>query len=289
MGLAWQQGPLASAAIGRLLVPDQLPERLLYAEPLRRRMRVKFGGTWVADSEDVVLLHEPGRYPVAYFPLAGIPADVLEPGDHTTQHRDLGTTSWYTVRAGSQSKARAAWQHTELPDYASELKGRVAFAWRAMDAFYEEDDRIVGHAADPYHRIDIRTTSRHLVARRGDEVIADTTRPLALFESGFAPRWYVPRTDVNESALTAVEGQTFCPYKGVCSYYDAGGAHRAAWSYLDAWPEVRAVAGFVSFEPDLVEVSLDGRRLRQEPGQSVIPHGIDRDLSLDEAPPGGRL
>jgi hypothetical protein len=74
----------------------------------------------------------------------------------------------------------------------------------------------------------------------------------------------------------------------VCSYYDAGGAHRAAWSYLDAWPEVRAVAGFVSFEPDLVEVSLDGRRLRQEPGQSVIPHGADRDLSPDEAPPGGR-
>ena len=66
-------------------------------------------------------------------------------------------------------------------------------------------------------------------------------------------------------------------------------ARRAAWSYLDAWPEVRAVAGFISFEPDLVEVSLDGSRLRLEPGQSVIPHGIDRNLSLDEAPPSGRL
>jgi hypothetical protein len=67
-----------------------------------------------------------------------------------------------------------------------------------------------------------------------------------------------------------------------------GDAHRAAWSYLDAWTEVRAVAGFISFEPDLVEVSLDGRRLRLEPAQSVVPHGIDRDLSLDEASPGGR-
>src|SRR5438309_5371530 len=44
-------------------------ERLLFAEPLRRRMRVRFGGQWVVDSEDVVLLHEPDRYPVAYFPL----------------------------------------------------------------------------------------------------------------------------------------------------------------------------------------------------------------------------
>jgi Domain of unknown function (DUF427) len=72
MGLAWRQGPLAQGAIGHFLVPDPLPERLLYAEPLRRRMRVKFGGAWIADSQDVVLLHEPGRYPVAYFPLGGV-------------------------------------------------------------------------------------------------------------------------------------------------------------------------------------------------------------------------
>ena len=289
MGLAWQQGPLAAGSVGRFLVPDPLPERLLYAEPLRRRMRVKFGGTWIADSDDVVLLHEPARYPVAYFPPGAIADGVLEPGEHTTRHQDLGVTAWYTVRAGNQSKPRAAWQHTELPGYASELKGRVAFAWRAMDAFYEEDERIVGHAADAYHRIDIRQTSRHLLVRDGDRVIADTRRPLALYESGFAPRWYVPRDDVDQSALTAVEGQTFCPYKGLCSYYDIGAAHRAAWSYEDAWTDVRRVSGLVSFEPDKVEVHLDGARLRLEPGQSVIPHGPDRDLTTDELAPGRQV
>jgi uncharacterized protein (DUF427 family) len=286
MGLAWQQGPLASGAIGRFLVPDPLPERLLYAEPLRRRMRVRFGDAWIADSEDVVLLHEPGRYPVAYFPLGDISPGVLEPAEHRTRHADLGPTSWYTVRAGEQSKQRAAWQHTELPDYASELKGRVAFGWRAMDAFYEEDERIVGHAADPYHRIDIRQTSRHLVVRHDGRIIADTTRPLALYESGFAPRWYVPRADVDESALTPVPGQTFCPYKGLCSYWDVAGARRAAWSYQEAWTEASRISGLVSFEPDLVAVSLDGTELRLEPGQTVIPHGPDRNLSTDEMSPG---
>lgn len=289
MGLAWQQGPLASGTLGRFLVPGPLPERMLYAEPLRRRMRVRFGDDWIADSEDVMLLHEPGHYPVAYFPLGDITPGALEDTQHTTSHRDLGTTAWYTVRAGEQEKARGAWQHTELPEHAEDLKGRVAFAWRAMDAFYEEDQRIVGHAADMYHRIDIRTTSRHLVVRHGDQVVADTTSPLALYESGFAPRWYVPRVDVEKSALTPVEGQTFCPYKGVCSYYDIADVHRAAWSYLNAWPEVGSVAGFISFEPDKVEVSMDGTRLRLEPGQSVIAHGVDRNLSIDEAPPGGRL
>ena len=64
MGLSWQQGPLSPGAIGRFLVPESLPKRLLYAERLRRRMRVRFGGTWIADSENVLLLFEPGRYPV---------------------------------------------------------------------------------------------------------------------------------------------------------------------------------------------------------------------------------
>ena len=286
MGLSWQQGPLAPGAVGRFLVPDPLPERLLFAEPLRRRMRVRFGGAWIADSEDVVLLHEPGRYPVAYFPLDDITDGVLEPSEHTTRHRDLGPTSWYTVQAGEHSAQRAAWQHTGLPDHASELKGRVAFGWRAMDAFYEEDERIVGHAADPYHRIDIRQTSRHLVVRHENQVIADSTRPLVLYESGFAPRWYVPRADVDESALTPAEGQTFCPYKGLASYYDIGDARRAAWSYQDAWTEVRCISGLISFEPDKLAVSFDGKRLRLEPGQTVVPHGPDRDLTLGEVAPG---
>ena len=90
MGLAWQQGPLSPQAVGRFLVADPLPERLLFAEPLRRRMRVRFGGQWIADSENVVVLHEPGRYPVAYFPREDIAAGVLERSEHTSEHRDLG-------------------------------------------------------------------------------------------------------------------------------------------------------------------------------------------------------
>ena len=282
MGLSWQQGPLGGRSIGRFLVEQPLPERLLFAEPLRRRMRVKFGDEWIADSEDVTLLHEPGHYPVAYFPLGDVKAGVLSEAERTTKHRELGETAWFTVTAGGRTAERAAWQHVALPEYADELKDRVAFAWRAMDAFYEEDERIVGHAADPYHRNDIRATSRHLVVRDGERVIADTHRPVVLYESGFAPRWYVPREDVDEAALTPVEGQTFCPYKGLASYYDIGERVGAAWSYPEAWPEVSRIRGLVSFEADKIEVYLDGKRLELAPGQTVIAHGLDRDLDPDE-------
>ncbi len=282
MGLAWQQGPLATASIGHFLTDQPLPARLLFAEPLRRRMRVRFADRWIADSDDVMLLHEPGRYPVAYFPLGAIQEGALSPEDRVTQHKDLGDTRWFTVTAGEKQANHAAWQHTGLPQHAGVLAGRVAFAWRAMDAFYEEDERIVGHAADAYHRIDIRSTSRHLMVRDGGQVIADTRHPLALYESGFAPRWYVPREDVDESALKAVDGQTFCPYKGIASYYDIGSRKRAAWSYINAWTEVGRVSNLVSFEPDKIEVSLDGEQLQLEPGQTVIPHGVDRGLDTDE-------
>lgn len=285
MGLSWQQGPLSTGAIGRFLVPEPLPKRLLYVEPLRRRMRVRLGGNWIADSENVLLLFEPGHYPMAYFPETDVSPNTLQRTDHATRHPDLGLTSWYTVRGGEQSAPRGAWQHIDLPAYASELQERIAFAWPSMDAFYEEDERIVGHAADSYHRIDIRQTSRHLVVRHLGRTIADTKQPKVLYESGFAPRWYVPRAEVDESALTPVERQTFCPYKGPCSYYNVGDADLAAWSYPDAYSEVSRISNFLSFEPEILSVHLDGTQLHLEPGQSVIPHGADRELTVAEVLP----
>lgn len=151
-----------------------------------------------------------------------------------------------------------------------------------MDAFYEEDERIVGHAADSYHRIDIRQASRNLVVRHHDRIIADTKRPVVLYESGFAPRWYVPRSDIDAEALQGVEGQTFCPYKGLASYYDVGDALSAAWSYRAPFEDVARIADLVSFYPARVAVTIDGETLEEAPGQNVIAHGPDRNLSVDE-------
>jgi hypothetical protein len=106
MELSWQQGPLSPGAIGRFLVPEPLPQRLLYVEPLRRHMRVRFGGAWVADSEHVLLLFEPGRYPVAYFPETDVSPEALERNEHTTRHPALG------LRPGTLS-GRASSAHRE--------------------------------------------------------------------------------------------------------------------------------------------------------------------------------
>ncbi len=283
MGLSWQQGPLGRNPNGTFVTTSPMPERVLYLEPLRRRMSVELGRRAVARSDDVVLLFEPARYPVAYFPLRDIAEGALHPTDRRTTHPDLGETRWFDVAGDDGRDApRAAWQHVDPPPQGDALRDTVGFAWRAMDAFYEEDERIVGHAADPYHRIDVRGSSRHLVVRDGDQVVADTHSPLVLFESGFAPRWYVPRPDVVDDAVRPLEGQTFCPYKGLASYYDVGDVRSAAWSYRAPIEEVTRIADLVSFYPEKVTVTIDGETLEPVPGQEVVAHGPDRNLSVDD-------
>jgi uncharacterized protein (DUF427 family) len=242
-----------------------------------------FGGQSIAESDDVVLLHEPGRYPVAYFPKNSVQPGGLVATDKRTSHRDLGEATWFEVRGGGKSVPRGAWEHTALPPFARTLENHVAFGWRAMDGFYEEAERIVGHAADLYHRIDIRQSARRLGVSSPEAGLVNTDRAIVLYESGFAPRWYVPRGDINDSLLIPVQRETFCPYKGICSYYDVAGVRQAAWAYLQPYQEVDRIDGYVSFEPDKLEVTIDGQRLDPEPGQHVIPHGPDRSLTTDEA------
>src|SRR5262249_33019847 len=283
MGLSWQQGPLGRNPNGTFLTATPMPEHVLYMEPLRRRMSVKPGGSIIVRSDDAVILFEPARYPVAYFPIGDVHQSVLQLSGHETTHPDLGLTTWFDAVGGDgQVARRGAWQHVDPPPQAGVLRDTVAFAWRAMDAFYEEDERVLGHAADPYHRIDIRRSSRHLVVRDGDQLVADTHAPLVLYESGFAPRWYVPRADVEADALEPVEGQTFCPYKGLASYYDVGEARTAAWSYRAPFGEVERIADLVSFYPEKLTITIDGEKLEPAPGQNVLPHGPDRNLSVDE-------
>jgi hypothetical protein len=69
----------------------------------------------------------------------------------------------------------------------------------------------------------------------------------------------------------------------LCSYYDIADARLGAWSYREAYTQVGRISDLVSFEPDVVSVLLDGTQLRLEPGQTVIPHGPDRDFEVADA------
>ena len=282
MGLSWQQGPLSANPAGRFLLEQPLPDHLLYAEPAGRRMRVELAGAVVAASDEATLLHETERYPVAYFPRADLELELLA-SPTRTKHPVLGETAWYSLQIDGVRYEDVAWSHCSPPEYATEMAGLVAFVWREMDAVYEEDEPIVGHAADPYHRVDVRASSRRLTVRLGGHAVAETAAPLAVFETGFAPRWYVPHEDVRSGALEDDPLRTLCPYKGIAFYFDvvAGGqrAPAAAWSYPEALPESARLEGYVSFDLEQVQVQLDGEPLGSRAHQRVIATGTDRDLA----------
>ncbi|MGH9028002.1 MAG: DUF427 domain-containing protein, partial [Acidimicrobiales bacterium] len=113
-----------------------------------------------------------------------------------------------------------------------------------------------GHPRDPFHRVDARRSSRHVVVRvhESGEVLAEGDRPVALNETGLPTRWYLPLGDVRKESLVPSDTETVCPYKGVATYWSVSAAGHtftdAVWTYREPLPEATPVAEYVCFMAD---------------------------------------
>jgi uncharacterized protein (DUF427 family) len=109
----------------------------------------------------------------------------------------------------------------------------------------------------PDHPITITPASGRVVVKAGGRVIADTRDALILKEASYPGVKYVPRKDVDMSLLARTDHQTYCPYKGDCSYYSIplGGeqARNAVWTYETPYPAVAAIKDHLAFYPDRVD------------------------------------
>jgi uncharacterized protein (DUF427 family) len=268
MGLMTGTGPLGRAPAGTFNFEPPAAGQALYLEPSPKRVRVIVGGETIADSRNVMLLHESGHQPVYYFPPHDVRVDLLEPGDRHTRCPKKGEASYHTIRAGDQVVDNGAWYYPEPLEAAPPIKGLIAFYFNRMDRWLEEDEEISGHPRDPYHRIDVRQTSRHVRISLEGELLAQTRRALALFETGLPIRWYLPLEDV-AAELRASETTTLCPYKGVAAYHSValpggGTAEDLVWFYPDPLSEALPVRDLVCFFNERVDVELDGE-LQERP------------------------
>lgn len=135
------------------------------------------------------------------------------------------------------------------------LADMLAFYLERMDAVYEEDEKLLGHPRDPYHRVDVRRSQRHVQVRIAGELVADTTRARAVFETGLPTRWYVPREDVRMERFVESDTRTICPYKGVASYWSMREVRPdVAWSYEAPLPEATGLPGHLCFAGSDVQV-----------------------------------
>jgi uncharacterized protein (DUF427 family) len=143
------------------------------------------------------------------------------------------------------------------------LAGYVIVDFDAFDAWYEEDERNVGHPRDPFHRIDIVRSSRHVRVELGGVLLAESRDPYMLFEPPLPVRYYLPADDVRTDLLAPSATRSFCAYKGEASYLSLEGEGDIAWTYPAPLREASIVTDRIAFFDELVDLVVDGHRLER--------------------------
>jgi len=246
------------------------PSAGIRLEPWPRWVRAEFERVRIVDSKRVQLLLEPKRLPVFYIPRDDVRMDLLELGSAEGTTARGPKTPWHLAVGGRRAE-NAAWTHDEPPDGLESLKDLIAFRWEAMDHWFEEDDEVFVHPRDPYHRVDVLHSSRHVRVELGGETVAETDRPRLLFETNLPTRYYVPRMDVRMELFTPTEKRTQCPYKGEAVYWTADVNGEAfediVWSYPRPIPECAKIEGLVAFFNERADIWVDGK-LQERPANT---------------------
>jgi uncharacterized protein (DUF427 family) len=206
----------------------RLPEP--FVEPTPRWIRVKRGEDWVADSRRALLLarYGPGTLPTYCFP-----------------EEDVADRS-----AGVRLEG--------LPPGCEAAEGLWTFPWNGTVQWFEEATEVFVHARDPSKRVDAIPSERHVRVERDGELLGESRRPTALFETWLPTRWYLPPEDVRFDVLTPSDTVTRCPYKGTARFWSSRGKADVAWSYPEPIPECPRVAGLIAFFNEHVDLTVDG-------------------------------
>jgi uncharacterized protein (DUF427 family) len=245
-------------------------------EPIEKRIRALVGADAVVDSSRAVLVWEPRRVVPSFavpiedvrgelVPAAGedgAQAPVLHPGIAFAAHSTGGDS--LSLRAGDATREAVAFAPAD-PD----LAGHVILDFAGFDAWLEEDEPLVGHARDPYHRIDMRRSSREVRIELDGALLARSTRAVLLFETSLPTRFYLPREDVVAEHRPS-DRRSICAYKGHAAYWSFDVGESLAWTYEDPLPEAAPIRGLVAFFDELVDVTLDGER-RARPRTHFAP------------------
>ncbi len=236
-------------------------------ERRERWIRAYVGDMAVADSKKARLMIESPRELDYYFPLAEVRQDLLIPSDKVVTSGYRGSRRFWHLRVGDELVENAVWTYdakTRRPDF----EGYVAFKWRAMDRWFEEEEELFYHPRNPYHRVDTVASSRHIEVYVDDQKVADTHKPFLLHETGLPTRYYLPVEDVDPDFLAPSDTNSYCPYKGKASYYDlvvnGDRIDDAVWYYPEPLPEAPKLKDTVAFWSDKderIRIIADGEEV----------------------------
>lgn len=259
------------------LVMGVLPE--LRFEPIAKRVRALVGGQTWADTTAAMVVWEPRRIVPGYaVPATDLDAELLPAGPgvaaaeahpvrvHAGGPPVLDPRSPFSVRSteGEPLSLRRGSVLLEGAGFRAadpDLAGYVILDWSAFDQWLEEDDEVFAHPRDPFKRIDVRSSSRHVTIAVDGVVLADSSRAKLLFETHLPTRTYFPRSDVRLELLEPSDTRSWCAYKGQAKYWSArvdGQLHRnVAWSYENPLSDGVEVKDRITFFDEKVDVTVD--------------------------------
>ena len=186
--------------------------------------------------------------------------DCLQPSNHTV-HSDLkGEGIFWHVQVGDKTANNAAFTFRNPPGNGPKLEDHIAFEWKKMDAWFEEDEGVFVYARDPYKRVDVLPSSRRIKVVVDGITVADAKRPWLLFETGLPIRYYIPSHDARMDLLVPSDTVTSCPYKGEANHYSikiGDKLHKdLAWYYRYptlACSKIQELLGFLNEKVDIYE------------------------------------
>jgi uncharacterized protein (DUF427 family) len=215
-------------------------------EPSPRHVRAVVGGVVVADSKRVLLLRERGHTGVYYFPMDDVRTDLLERSERSSHCPYKGDASYWSLSVDGRRVEDAVWAYEDPLPERTDIKGYVAFYWDKLDHWFEEDEEVFVHPRDPHHRV------------------AESTKPVLVFETGLPVRYYLPKLDVRLDLLTPTETVTRCPYKGQARYWSISNVEDAAWSYTYPLPAMGSLGAHIAFFQERVdELWVDGEQVER--------------------------
>ena len=245
---------------------DDFPKAIVpidHVEPAARRVRGVLAGRTVFDTVGALYVFEHPFYPQYYVPIGDVDLQVLvDEGPADEHHR--GRAQRYGLRVGEVVRTAGAYLYTEST--IAGLTGTVRFDWNALDQWFEEDEEVIVHPRNPYVRVDALRSTRTVRVELHGVLLAESSAPVLLFETGLPTRYYLNRTELDHAHLVRSDTVTQCPYKGTTTAYWSAvvGSRRhpdIAWSYHFPAREVLPIAGMVAFYNERVDITVDGRRL----------------------------
>jgi uncharacterized protein (DUF427 family) len=236
-----------------------------HVAPVPRRIRGFVGAEAVFDTERALYVWEWPHYPQYYIPLDDVRAEFLV-DEGTAQHGPRGPVALHGLRVGGIHRPHSAQVLADSP--IEGLSGTVRFEWKTLDAWFEEDERVYVHPRSPYVRVDALRSTRTVRVELEGVVLATSTSPVMVYETGLPTRYYLNPTDVDFSLLLPSDTVTECPYKGTTSSYwsaKVGGevVSDVAWSYAFPTRQLQPVTGLIAFYNEKVDTFLDGELLER--------------------------